>query len=1065
MLSRIISIAFFITSISFSTQTLGEHSISYSPNGFSINGSYKLLRGGSLQWFRLPQSEWEDRIEKFKAAGFNTIDMYVPWNLIEPEEGKFNFNKPSIRKFIELAHSYNLYIYFRPGPYITNEMDGGGFPAWLFSKTTKKSIERDGKVNLRTSDPDYLDYVKKYFAKLNEVIRPYLITNGGPIILYAIENEFDWFENFFQGSKLFRYKGSWERPFSQETGVKEYFTALRDILLEQNIDVPITSCPGNAKVAGMGQVEGIIPMPNIYNPPDAMVNSIGDYKGPLMPEKIAYDIVASMHDPQQFEGIYTQMPSASTETFRNASIMKRMLIGGLKGFFAFNIAGFYTPGYFNSITLSNRKGDHVKFDREHLSSFFLKPSIGYFHNVIDFYGAIGPSGMLREKFFDFRKANLFYDSYESVLGGLSLPSKVKSFEPSSVVIASHEPGAKELDSEERFTYWNQIGDDQFLVALVNEQGQDIVLPPHSLQVGSLSFPRYSHMTLPITKYPGSDSEAGSEKEHTQLLLTNTKLAKDLSLAYTTSEILSQNMVPSEKLLIVFGKKGTTGELALKKSHHWTLNYKEPSIKVEHNSSEELVVTYPHTAGQFLSLKHKDGSIVYIMISDDYDAPRTWPLHEMKQNALLISGAELIQLDKQNRQKSVLKISPKSPAQKYLTLLAKEHIELDGFEEIARTKVSKLLKIVLKPTTEASHTDVPTSIELSHAQAWSIALSSQGTPLHEWEGEPIPFEKLGIYKGSAWYLTEFFIEDLNSFTQELQTLYLQHASDIVGIYLNGQYLGTLSPLGSTIKSSSMESQDFPDLNQYLKQGQNQLLFRVEIWGHGSFMWPRGRLSLTKLSIPSLGFDAFKGIWGTARIGNISLKHWKLLRGIHPISSTQSLLAHQSEQVDAALPLELKRGASVWWETKITKEMLPSLSHIDAPFALELKGSNCKGTVYLDGQVLGRWISDETWLQKGTWVKPIRNPWVDLSPDHFPLPLASILHNNDSIRLAVLFEDTSSLADNRPAKIESIKLVLNQEEKGTDPDGNETLLSSYFIIKELDFRKKTERFFDFLGILFP
>ena len=1047
----------------FSQNAMGSNGISYDPNGFMINGSYKILRGGSLQWFRLPECEWEDRLEKFKAAGFNTIDMYVPWNLIEPKEGEFNFSKPSITHFLDLAQANGLYVYFRPGPYITNEMDGGGFPAWLFAKTTKKSVERDGKVNLRTADPDYLDYVKKYFASLNAVIEPYLITNGGPIILYAIENEFDWFESFFQGSKLFRYKGAWERPFNQETGVTEYFTALRDMLIEQKINVPITSCPGNAKVAGMGQVEGLVPMPNIYNPPDAMVNSIGDYTGPLMPEKVAYDIVASMHDPMQFEGIYTQMPSASTETFRNASTMKRMLTGGLKGFFAFNIAGFFTPGYFNSITLSNRKGDHIKFDRDHLRSFFLKPSIGYFHNVIDFYGAIAPSGMLRDKFFSFRKANLFYDSFEDILGNTHLPSKVKSFEHSPVVIANHDVGAKEIETEQRYTYWNQLGEDQFLVALVNETDKEIDLPPHSLKIGSLSLPRFSHMTLPLEDYPGAVDEAGSEIENTQLLLTKLGLADGLNMAYTTSEILSNKLVPSENLLILFGHRGTTGELSILKSKEWKLNYKETSIKVEHDADGELVFTYPHIAGQFISFKHKSGKLAYIMISDSHDAPRTWPLFSMNKDLLLISGPDLIQTDKMNRQQSIIKLSPKIFKENYLTLLAKEPIELDGFKQISQTRVSSLFKIVLKPELSLPLSPPPKSINFSKAKVWPQITLNKNRPTLEWEGDPRPFEEVGVYRGSALYETEFLIENLERFTQEEHPLVIQHASDIVSIYLNDQYLGTLSPLGSGIKSNSLNPEEMPNFTSYLRQGLNQLLFKVEVWGHGSFMWPRGRLSLTKLSIPSLGFDAFKGLWGSARLGSIPLNKWRLFKSFHPLDRGQLDQFKIVEPSIARLPLTLDQGSSTWWETTISREMLPDLALLDAPYSLEIKGTNVKGTIVLEGQVLGRWISDEAWLKKGTWVNPIRNPWVDLSPDHFPLPLASKLINNDRVSLGILFEDTSSLGF-ASGQVDQISLVLNQEDKSTDEEGNEILISSSFINMKLDARKKIEKFLGFIRLFF-
>ena len=42
-------------------------------NGFIINGEYTYLRGGTVQYFKIPQSSWRDRLQRFKAAGFNTI--------------------------------------------------------------------------------------------------------------------------------------------------------------------------------------------------------------------------------------------------------------------------------------------------------------------------------------------------------------------------------------------------------------------------------------------------------------------------------------------------------------------------------------------------------------------------------------------------------------------------------------------------------------------------------------------------------------------------------------------------------------------------------------------------------------------------------------------------------------------------------------------------------------------------------------------------------------------------------------------------------------------------------
>ncbi|HQV23265.1 MAG TPA: beta-galactosidase, partial [Agitococcus sp.] len=89
------------------------YSVNMDSNGFMIDGQYRLLRGGTVQWFRIPSSEWRDRLEKFKAAGFNTVDLYVAWNSVEPREGQFNFNTPNLRQFILLCKELGLYVYLR----------------------------------------------------------------------------------------------------------------------------------------------------------------------------------------------------------------------------------------------------------------------------------------------------------------------------------------------------------------------------------------------------------------------------------------------------------------------------------------------------------------------------------------------------------------------------------------------------------------------------------------------------------------------------------------------------------------------------------------------------------------------------------------------------------------------------------------------------------------------------------------------------------------------------------------------------------------------------------------
>ena len=72
---------------------------------------------------------------------------------------------------------------------------------WLMAKSTKKDIAADGKPNLRTHDPDYLNYVGKYLRRVNAEVRDLFADRGGPIVMYSIENE--WFITKLQSECLF----------------------------------------------------------------------------------------------------------------------------------------------------------------------------------------------------------------------------------------------------------------------------------------------------------------------------------------------------------------------------------------------------------------------------------------------------------------------------------------------------------------------------------------------------------------------------------------------------------------------------------------------------------------------------------------------------------------------------------------------------------------------------------------------------------------------------------------------------------------------------------------------
>ncbi|OXS55241.1 beta-galactosidase [Cohnella sp. CIP 111063] len=223
-------------------------------NQFTYNGQSIRVLSGAIHYFRVVPEYWEDRLLKLKACGLNTVETYVPWNLHEPQEGRYVFEGiADLVGFIELAGRLGLHVIVRPSPYICAEWEFGGLPAWLLA---------DPGIRLRCFDERYLEKVDRYYDALLPKLVPYLCTNGGPIIAMQIENEYGSYGNDIK-----------------------YLEYLRDGMVRRGIDVLLFTSDGpeDFMLQG-GMVPGVLETVNFGSRADEAFAQLRRYQpdGPLM---------------------------------------------------------------------------------------------------------------------------------------------------------------------------------------------------------------------------------------------------------------------------------------------------------------------------------------------------------------------------------------------------------------------------------------------------------------------------------------------------------------------------------------------------------------------------------------------------------------------------------------------------------------------------------------------------------------------------------------------------------------------------------------------------------------
>ncbi len=159
--------------------------LTYDRNMFYINDQPIFLYSGEIQYARVPESEWEDRIIKAKNSGLNCIATYFFWSAIEPVQGVFNFSgRYDIHRFVDLCRKHGMFVILRLGPIANGELRNGGLPQWV-----RERIPGKWKTELYPTPEWYFDAVKIYYEKICQQVSDFFPSRGGNVVMVQIDNE------------------------------------------------------------------------------------------------------------------------------------------------------------------------------------------------------------------------------------------------------------------------------------------------------------------------------------------------------------------------------------------------------------------------------------------------------------------------------------------------------------------------------------------------------------------------------------------------------------------------------------------------------------------------------------------------------------------------------------------------------------------------------------------------------------------------------------------------------------------------------------------------------------
>lgn len=863
--------------------------VSYDSKGFRINGKHVFLIGGEFHYFRVPAAEWEDRLRKMRSTGANLISVYVAWNMHEPEEGKERWDGDyDLDRFLTLCEKYGFYVLIKPGPYICAELDFGGHPDWLIAKVARKELR------LRMLDEGYLKLCRKWYRTVSDKIRSHLITNGGTILAAQIENEYD---------HLIEYG---EETITTQDAV-DYFLTLKGILEEYGIDVPKL-----ANEAAFLRGKDIIDTRTYYPYIPGLwmgeyhlyENKIIDFKRlrnnlPVIILELQAGWFSQIGVPTYEPGLSVVQGVSKSVLIQGASVINYyMMVGGTSFPFMGARGDVVFRGGLGNITSYDFGGAPI-----HENGELNREKYGWIKGFIRF-----------AKQFSDRILNSDGKSYVSVVAG------------GEDVVLLTETGAR------RDTCGNTCHENFDVYEEGNEKGRfffirNVEREPKDLTIRIVPELLGREITFRTVVNGGE----------TRMLPVAFRVpGSSLLLVYGTSEVLLAKECGGRTALILYGKKGSYGELCL--------NVKSADVQVmrgkvgKHDVGNGCLLQYTHNGLQLLRI----GNVSLFVIEEE----RIGGVEELKTGLLFHNLSYLsavheteggVGLDLQVRENTAYAVRLFSLAGGSLPKNAALNGTSVPLAEDARTGIRTLaFHTGTFPDKPVFRWTSPWKYKADTPEIQADCDCSGWTRL----AEPISLEEAGfIEHGYYWYKAKFELEDTPG---TIFMDYQHNGIDRMFLYLNGRL----------VYKSHNKKIRMKDITRAVKKGTNDMTILYANEFHNKSHPHEGALvKYSGIMHPFL-------LHGTYANGNpcrLEVSGFFLKKGLTGINSGYHTLAYDDSRWDTVpdakkfVP-DAKLGHVIWFRRKFRYNRRETFS---APLQFRTKEADQRLTIYVNGRPVGRY----------------------------------------------------------------------------------------------------------------